>query len=137
MEQKLIFKDYNEALKQDKLLGLKCRACGAITVPPKMVCRQCTSPDLEIMELGGSGKIRTFTTVYVASEGREDEIPYIIVMVELDEGPWIMGNLDGTDPAQATTELIGKKVKMGHKVFPGDKYSAGEGARPLFNLIID
>lgn len=135
MEQKLIFKDYNEALKQDKLLGLKCRACGAITVPPKMVCRQCTSPDLEIMELGGSGKIRTFTTVYVASEGREDEIPYIIVMVELDEGPWIMGNLDGTDPAQATMELIGKKVKMGHKVFPGDKYSAGEGARPLFGLI--
>jgi hypothetical protein len=32
-------------------------------------------------------------------------------------------------------ELIGKKVRMGHKVFPGDKYSAGEGARPLFSLV--
>ena len=133
MEHKLIFKDYNEALKQNKLLGLKCRACGAITVPPKMVCRQCTSPDMEIVELAGTGKIRTFTTVYVASEGREEEIPYTIVMVELDEGPWIMGNLGDIDPTQATTELIGKKVKMGHKVFPGDKYSAGEGARPLFS----
>ena len=135
MEYKLIFKDYNEALKQNKLLGLKCQACGAIMVPPKMVCRQCTSPDMEIVELEGTGKIRTFTTVYVASEGREDEIPYIIVMVELDEGPWVMGNLDGIDPTQATMELIGRKVKMGHKVFPGDKYSAGEGARPLFSLI--
>jgi len=31
-------------------------------------------------------------------------------------------------------ELIGKKVKMGHKVFAGDKYSAGEGVSPLFRL---
>ena len=134
MEHKLIFKNYNEALKQNKLLGLKCQVCGAITVPPKMVCRQCTSPDMEIVELKGAGKIRTFTTVYVASEGRENECPYVIVMVELDEGPWIMGNLGDIDPTQATMELIGKKVKMGHKVFPGDKYSAGEGARPLFSL---
>jgi uncharacterized protein len=135
MEQKLYFKDYSEALKQNKLLGLKCRACGAITVPPKMVCRQCTSPDMEIVELKGGGKIRTFTTVFVAAEGRESEIPYIIVMVELEEGPWIMGNLEGTDPKQASMELIGRKVKMGNKVFPGDKYSAGEGARPVFSLV--
>jgi len=134
MEHKLIFKDYNEALKQNKLLGLKCQACGAITVPPKMVCRQCTSPDMEITALEGTGKIRTFTTVYVAAEGREEEVPYVIVMVELDEGPWLMGNLGDIDPNQATMELIGKKVKMGHKVFSGDKYSAGEGTSPFFSL---
>jgi len=135
MEQKLYFKDYNEALKQNKLLGLKCLACGAITVPPKMVCRQCASPDMEIVELTGNGKIRTFTTVFVGAEGREGEVPYIIVMVELEDGPWIMGNLEGIDPKQASMELIGKKVKMGNTVFPGDKYSAGEGARPLFSLV--
>ena len=134
MDYKLTFKEYNEALKQNKLLGLKCHACGALTVPPKMVCRHCASPDMEITEVKGTGKIRTFTTVYVAAEGREDEVPYVIVMVELDEGPWLMGNLDGIDPTQATVELIGKKVKMAHKVFPGDKYSAGEGASPLFSL---
>jgi len=134
MEHKLIFKDYNEALKENRLLGLKCRSCGAITVPPKMVCRQCTGPELEIVELKGSGKIRTFTTVFVASEGREDEVPYVLVMVELDEGPWIMGNIANIDPQQATMELIGKPVTMGHAVFPGDKYSAGDGARPMFSL---
>jgi len=137
MEYKLTFKEYNEGLKQNKLLGLKCQDCGAITVPPKMACHKCTSNNLEITELKGKGKIKTFTTVNVASEGREDEVPYTIVLVELDEGPWIMGNLDGIDPAAATMELIGKRVEMGHmghKVFPGDKYSAGEGARPLFTL---
>ena len=135
MEQKLYFKDYNEALKQNKILGLKCRACGTITVPPKMACRQCASPDMEIVEVQGSGKIRTFTTVFVGAEGRESEVPYIIVMVELEEGPWIMGNLEGIDPKKASMELIGKKVKMGNKIFAGDKYSAGEGARPIFSLV--
>ena len=134
MEYKLTFKEYNEALKGDKLLGLKCKQCGAINVPPKMVCGQCTSPDMEVVEMSGKGNIQTFTTVYVAPEGREAEIPYIIVMVELDEGPWIMGNLIDIDPAKATIELIGKRVKMGHKVFPGDKYSAGDMARPLFSF---
>lgn len=134
MEYKLTFKDYNEALKKNKLLGLKCKECGAITVPPKMACRRCTSPDMDIVELKSSGKIQTFTTVNVAPEGREPEAPYIVVLVELDEGPWIMGNLIDIDPSNATMELIGRRVKMGHKVFPGDKYSAGEGARPLFSF---
>jgi uncharacterized OB-fold protein len=90
---------------------------------------------MEIVELKGSGEIRTFTTVFVAAEGRESEVPYIIVMVALDEGPWLMGNLDDIDPKSASMELIGKKVKMGHKVFPGDKYTAGEGVSPLFSLV--
>jgi len=89
---------------------------------------------MEIVELAGKGKIQTFTTVYVAPEGRENEAPYIIVLVELDEGPWIMGNLIDIDPTKATMELIDKRVSMGRKVFPGDKYSCGDGARPLFSL---
>jgi uncharacterized OB-fold protein len=135
MEHKLIFKDYNEALQQNRLLGLKCRSCGAITVPPKIVCRQCASPDMEIVELKGSGKIRTFTTVNVAPEGREEEVPYTIVMVELEEGPWLMGNLGGIDPQNVSMELIGKKVTMSTKIFSGDKYSTGESARPVFSLV--
>ena len=134
MEHKLTFNDYNEALKKNKLLGLRCKDCGTITVPPKMACRQCTSPDLKIVELEGKGKIQTFTTVYVAPEGRENEAPYIIVLVELDEGPWIMGNLIDIDPGKATMELIDKRVNMGRKIFPGDRYSAGDGTRPLFSL---
>ena len=134
MEYKLTFKEYSEALKKNKLLGLKCNSCATVTVPPKMVCRKCASTDMDIVELSGKGKIETFTTVHIAAEGRESEVPYIIVLVELDEGPWIMGNLVEIDPSEATMELIGRRVKTGHKVFCGDKYSAGDGARPLFSF---
>jgi len=134
MEHKLTFKDYNEALKQNKLLGLKCKQCGTITVPPKIVCGNCASADLDIVELSGEGKIQTFTTVFVPPEGRESECPYVIVLVELDEGPWIMGNLTGIDPNKVTMDIMGKRVNMGFAVFPGDRYSAGDAARPLFSL---
>ena len=136
MEYKLTYKEYSEALKQNKLLGLKCKSCGTVTVPPKMVCRSCASPELEVLELKGTGRIQTFTTCNVAPEGREDEVPYIIMLVELDEGPWIMGNLIGVDPEKATMETVmGKGVRMTEtRIFHGDKYSAGEGASPTFVL---
>lgn len=135
MEYKLTFKEYNKALKKDILLGLKCNDCGMVTCPPMMVCQNCTSTNIEITELAGTGIIITFTTSYISSEGREDEIPITIIMVELDEGPWIMGNLIDVDPGIISMDIIGKRVKLGHKVFPGDKYSAGEAARPVFSFV--
>lgn len=135
MEYKLTFKDYSDALKKKgKLLGLKCRECGAVTCPPKMTCQECTSTDMDVIELSGNGEIVTYTVVNVGPEGREVEAPYVIVLIKLDEGPWIMGNFADMDTGKITMDLIGKRVKLGTKVFPGDKYSAGEGTRPLFSF---
>jgi len=72
--------------------------------------------------------------VSVAPEGRQNEVPYIIALVRLDEGPWIMGNLIDIDPASANMDLIGRDVSVGFKVFPGDKFSPGDQARPIFNF---
>lgn len=143
MKYKLTFKNYSDALKKDnKLLGLKCNECDKFTCPPKMTCQECGSTDLDIVALSGKGKVVTFTVNYVPGQGREVEVPILIVMVKLDEGPWITGNLVDVDPNQATIEsLIGKRVKMSprSKVYPGDLYSSGkeaEGgeARPTFVL---
>jgi hypothetical protein len=134
MNYTIPYKTYNESLKKNKLLGLKCNECSTITCPPKMTCQECTGTDLEQLELKGTGKIVSFTTSYVAPQGREAEAPYTIVLVELDEGPWIMGNLIDIDPRKVDIQIMGKKVYMGHKVFPGDIYSAGEGVRPLFSF---
>jgi hypothetical protein len=55
-------------------------------------------------------------------------------MVALEEGPWISGNLVDMDPTKVNMDIIGRKVTLRHKVFPGDIYSSGEAARPLFDL---
>ena len=131
MEYKLTGKMYAEALRENRLLGLKCSECGAYTVPPKKVCMECTSENLEVVELSGKGEIRTFTVIQVPPEGFE--APYIVGIAELDEGPWLMGNVVGIDPAEATMDLIGKRVTLGHKVHPGDKFSNGEMVAVTFS----
>lgn len=135
MDYKLTWQEYNKSLKKDKLLGLKCTDCGNITCPPMMVCAECASTNLEVVQMSGNGKITTFTTSYIIGEGRENELPYTIVLVALDEGPWIMGNLVAVDPKKVTMDVIGKAVELGSRVFPGDKFSNGDMARPAFSII--
>ena len=136
MEARLFFKEYNENLRQGRLSGLKCSGCGEISAQPRLVCAGCGGQDLEAFELKGAGSIQTFTVNYVAAEGRESEAPYIVAIVELDDGPWVMGNITGLKPEEATMDIMGRKVRMeGSAVFAGDRYSAGEAARPLFRLV--
>jgi uncharacterized OB-fold protein len=112
MQYTLSIQEYTAALKENRLLGLKCLDCSAITVPPRMVCRQCSGPDLNVHQLSGKGKIVTFTVVYVAPQNFVGKTPYLVIMVELDEGPWIMGNLAGVDPGNASVDLMDKKVRI-------------------------
>jgi len=131
MESKLTYTEYNKALKENRLPGLKCNTCGTINVPPRMTCRKCAGTAMEMVELTGKGKIKTFTVVHVTSGARQDESPPIVVLVELDEGPWIMGNLGGFDFHLASMELIGKRVKMGDNT-PKDSVSLKSDSVPLF-----
>jgi uncharacterized protein len=133
MELKFTVKEYLAALKENKLLGLKCKECGFITTPPRLSCRKCAGQDSDIVELSGRGKIVTFTSVYVATQSRHGKTPYIVVMVELDEGPWIMGNLSGTDPSTASMELVDRRVTMNNTLITGDKEPV-DGVAPLFIL---
>lgn len=124
---------YFAALKENQLAGLKCLECNAITVPPKATCEQCSGTALQPVALSGAGVIKTFTVIRVAPEGLQ--APYIVVLVELAEGPWLMGNLAGVEPDRASMELIGKRVTLGHRVVPNMRYTAGEGVVPLFSPV--
>lgn len=133
MDYKLTFNKYLDALKEGKFLGLKCNQCGAYTAPPKPICSACSSEDIEIVPLSGKGEIQTFTVIYMPPEGFE--APLIIAMVKLDEGPWVMGNVEGTDPNSVTMDIIGRRVTVGYKEIPADKISGGERIALTFDLV--
>jgi len=135
MEYKLPFKEYDKALRKNKLMGLKCRDCGKVTCPPTMACSGCGGTNLDVRQLTGAGKVVTFSTCYVAARGHEAELPYTVVLIELDEGPWIMGNLIDIDPRKVTMDVIGKRATLSYKVFPRDEFSAGDAARPAFCIL--
>lgn len=134
MEYTLPFKEYHNALRKDKLMGLKCKQCGSITCPPKLACQECSSWETEPVQLSGKGKLVSFTTHFIAPMGRENELPYTVALVELDEGPWLLGNLIDLNFKKMGPDLIGKRVTVSGRVFPGDTYSGGPLARPVFNL---
>jgi hypothetical protein len=135
MAIKLTFKEYDSSLRENRLLGLKCIRCGDIMCPPRGACPRCGLTDLEVVELSGRGKVVSFTTLFVAAEGRDKELPYALALVALDEGPHLIGRIDTNCPDKLDMSVIGKEVTTGHGVFGGDKYSAGDAAYPLFKLV--
>lgn len=128
MEYGLTFEKYQEGLNRGKFLGLQCEACGAVTFPSQGVCRDCGGSRLKVVEMKGEGVIRTFTVIRVAPEGMKP--PYVVAMVELDEGAWTVGNLVDVDPDQADMGLIGKRVRLGSRVLRTDE-ATGEDFRVL------
>ena len=75
------------------------------------------------------------STPVVPDQGGSLQTPVVPHAIVAHVAGLVEGNLAGIEPEKATMEIIGKRVKMGHEVFPGDKYSAGDAARPLFSII--
>jgi uncharacterized OB-fold protein len=80
-------------VREGKLVALKCRACGALTVPPKQFCEQCGKREWETVPLSGEGTIDSFTVIRVAPRNFAGEAPYAIAAVRLTEGVSLLGRV--------------------------------------------
>jgi uncharacterized OB-fold protein len=132
MEYVLTLEKYRNGLTQGKFLGLHCKACDTYSFPPTGVCPGCSGSDMEITEMSGEGALRTFTVIRVAPQGKKP--PYVVAMVELKEGPWVMGNLVDFNLEQANLDLIGKSVRLGSQLVPDDTAAEGESPVVTFTL---
>jgi hypothetical protein len=72
--------------KRDRLTGLKCKTCGKLYIPPVYSCSECGQSQFEEVGLTGKGTIRTYTVIRIPPLGFEDEVPYSLAVVELEEG---------------------------------------------------
>jgi uncharacterized protein len=134
MEYTLTADQYSEALRNGKFLGLKCRSCGAHTVPPRKVCSECHGEDVEVAELSRKGEIRSFTVIYTVAEGFT--APYIVGLVETEEGPWVTVSIIDFDPENATMEnLMGCKGVIDYREVPADLFSGGPRIALTFKVL--
>ena len=132
MEHILTSKQWRQAFRDGKFLGLKCQQCGACTAPPQKVCSGCRSEDMAVVELSGNGELKTFTVTQVAAEGFE--APYIVALVALEEGPWVTCNVINVEPRKANMGLIGSQGRIGYQEVPADKFSGGERVAMTFSI---
>jgi uncharacterized OB-fold protein len=52
---------FYENLKQGRLTTTKCKDCGNVSYPPRVICPQCYSENLEYVDLPKTGKVIVFS----------------------------------------------------------------------------
>ena len=90
-------KPYWDACREGKLTVQKCSDCGTLFFIPQPCCSGCMSENFEWVESAGRGTLYSFTTVYRPQQP-SFEVPYTVVVVELDEGYHMLSNLVGVEP---------------------------------------
>ena len=89
-------KPFWDALRSRKLVLPYCGDCGKAHLPPGPVCPMCFSWRIEWRAASGRGRISTWTVVHKAwFAAFNEDIPYNVVQVELEEGPRLTANVVG------------------------------------------
>ena len=87
-----------EAAARGELRTQRCPACGHRQHYPRPLCTACgAEPEWET--LSGRGRVHTFTVVRQnGAKPFRDTLPYVVAMIETDEGVRMMGNVTDTEP---------------------------------------
>jgi uncharacterized protein len=89
---------YWEGAAEGRLLVQQCPACGHRQFYPRALCTACAATP-EWIEVSGRGTVHTFTVIHQNwSRPFKDELPYVVAMVDLDEGVRMMANVTDCAP---------------------------------------
>ena len=75
----------------------KCVDCDTAFFYPRMICPDCLEDKIEWFKTSGKGFLYTYMINHRPPPGFEDEAPYAIALVQLDEGPRMMTNIVGIE----------------------------------------
>jgi len=96
-------------LREGHLTTTKCKKCGKVLWPPRIVCSSCFSDDLEWIDLGTEGELYAFTEMRLGAPlGFEEDVPFCIGIVKIS-GLSISARIDN---AKYEDLKIGQKVQL-------------------------
>jgi hypothetical protein len=91
-----------------RLIGSKCEHCGEYFYPKRTICPKCRrSGKIKELKFSGKGRVYSYTVIRVPPEGFRLYVPYVIAIIELEEGAKVLSQIVDCDPG---------KVKIGMKV---------------------
>ena len=99
--------EFWDGLKRHELRVQQCQDCQRHYLYPRPFCPNCWSRNVEWTTVSGAGKIETFVINHRPARGFQDESPYVIAVVTLDEGPRLMTNLVNVeaDPEHVSADM--------------------------------
>ena len=87
---------YWDGLKNRELRMQRCDGCHKVWYPAAPFCPRCWSRKFTWDKLSGRGRVSSWVVFHQSYfKGFENDIPYNVAEVELDEGPRLMTNLVG------------------------------------------
>lgn len=90
---------WREIPQRYNFMGNQCGSCDRVFFPPRESCPHCRRKSIGVMKdvkLSGKGEVVTYTIIHVGSEDFEDQTPYPIAIIKLEEGPRITGQIVDT-----------------------------------------
>lgn len=91
-------KPYWDAAKQRKLLIQRCNDCSRHYFYPRPLCPGCLSRNVAWVEASGRGRLHTFVINHRAPRKFPVEAPFVIGIIELEEGPRMLTHVVGVEP---------------------------------------
>jgi uncharacterized OB-fold protein len=89
-----LVEEFRAGLARGELLIQSCDACNAKIMYPRHRCLECQSSDLSYVVSPGAGTLHSYTVVRaVPPRGFEDDLPYALGVVKLDEGVQLLARL--------------------------------------------
>ena len=116
---------FYENLAQKKLTTAKCKHCGAAPFPPRVVCPECNSDEMEWVELADKGKVLQLSEE-VAGVPLGFEAPLIHAIVDLGHGLRMLSRIVNC-PAEQLKE--GDEVQLFVFTIPAMVMDSKEGPK--------
>jgi len=92
-------KPFWDGLREQKLMLPKCGDCSRVFFYPRIICPHCQSRNVGWIQGSGRGKLHSFEIAYqTISRAFKVKPPYVLAMVELDEGVRLLSNLIDIEP---------------------------------------
>lgn len=115
-EQSFTSTEYFSALAEERIVGSKCKDCGAVHLPPRAICSTCLSENMEEVILKGEGELVAYSVVYVPTTamieaGYNKDNPNVAGIVKLVEGPMISAQILGVDASKPAEIEIGTPLR--------------------------
>ena len=107
-----------EGAGRGEIVLQRCTSCGLVQHKPRAVCVKCLTDTIEHFVASGRGTIHTFTVTHQNGVPPfSGQLPYVLAYVELEEGPRVLTNVVGADPASLA---IGQAVVADFASTPRD-----------------
>lgn len=93
--------------RSHRLLIQRCRSCGTHRFPAGPICAHCRSREADWIEASGKATVFSWIVVRhpVPRDVYQQDVPYVVALVTLEEGPRMATNIVGCAPEEVTAGM--------------------------------